>query len=52
MLQAAKDVVLADKPTISDDSHLLDPALLEELLGCVRCSAFVRCLVLLYTHVV
>lgn len=32
-LQAAKDVVLAEKPVISDDSNLLDPSLLDELLA-------------------
>lgn len=31
--QAAKDVVLAEKPVISDDSNQLDPSLLDELLG-------------------
>lgn len=31
--QAAKDVVLAEKPVISDDSNLLDPSLLDELLA-------------------
>lgn len=30
--QAAKDVVLAEKPVITDDSNLLDPSLLDELL--------------------
>jgi len=33
MFQAAKDVVLAEKPVISDDSNLLDPSLLDELLA-------------------
>lgn len=32
-LQAAKDVVLAEKPVISDDSNQLDPSLLDELLA-------------------
>lgn len=31
--EAAKDVVLAEKPVISDDSNQLDPTLLEELLA-------------------
>lgn len=31
--QAAKDVVLAEKPVISDDSNQLDASLLDELLG-------------------
>ncbi|XP_051151479.1 beta-adaptin-like protein C [Andrographis paniculata] len=31
--EAAKDVVLAEKPVISDDSNKLEPALLDELLG-------------------
>lgn len=31
--EAAKDVVLAEKPVISDDSNNLDPSLLDELLG-------------------
>ncbi|GMI96232.1 hypothetical protein like AT4G23460 [Hibiscus trionum] len=31
--EAAKDVVLAEKPVISDDSNQLDPALLDELLA-------------------
>nr|AAF61672.1 beta-adaptin-like protein B [Arabidopsis thaliana] len=30
--EAAKDVVLAEKPVISDDSNQLDPSLLDELL--------------------
>lgn len=33
MLQAAKDVVLAEKPVISDDSNQIDPTLLDELLA-------------------
>ena len=33
MTQAAKDVVLTEKPVISDDSNLLDPSLLDELLA-------------------
>uniref|UniRef100_I1LIM0 Beta-adaptin-like protein n=1 Tax=Glycine max TaxID=3847 RepID=I1LIM0_SOYBN len=32
MIQAAKDVVLAEKPVITDDSNQLDPSLLDELL--------------------
>ncbi|KAK6935416.1 Clathrin/coatomer adaptor, adaptin-like, N-terminal [Dillenia turbinata] len=31
--EAAKDVVLAEKPVISDDSNQLDPSLLDELLA-------------------
>ncbi|KAL8088883.1 hypothetical protein AgCh_038592 [Apium graveolens] len=31
--EAAKDVVLAEKPVISDDSNVLDPSLLDELLA-------------------
>lgn len=31
--QAAKDVVLAEKPVISDDSNQIDPSLLDELLA-------------------
>nr|CAD1830115.1 unnamed protein product [Ananas comosus var. bracteatus] len=31
--EAAKDVVLAEKPSISDDVNLLDPSLLDELLA-------------------
>lgn len=33
ILQAAKDVVLAEKPVIGDDSNLLDSTLLDELLA-------------------
>lgn len=32
-MQAAKDVVLAEKPVIGDDSNLLDSSLLDELLA-------------------
>ncbi|XP_020974439.1 beta-adaptin-like protein C isoform X2 [Arachis ipaensis] len=32
MIQAAKDVVLAEKPVITDDSNQLDSSLLDELL--------------------
>lgn len=32
-LQAAKDVVLAEKPVITDDSNQLEPSLLDELLA-------------------
>lgn len=32
-MQAAKDVVLAEKPVISDDSNQLDSSLLDELLA-------------------
>jgi len=31
--EAARDVVLADKPVIADDAEALEPALLDELLG-------------------
>ncbi|KAF3340866.1 beta-adaptin-like protein C [Carex littledalei] len=31
--EAAKDIVLAEKPVISDDSNLLEPSLLDELLA-------------------
>lgn len=31
--QAAKDVVLADKPVIADDSSTLEPSLLEALVS-------------------
>lgn len=31
--QAAKDVVLAEKPVITDDSNQLEPSLLDELLA-------------------
>ncbi|CAH9132162.1 unnamed protein product [Cuscuta epithymum] len=31
--EAAKDIVLAEKPVISDDSNQLDPSLLDELLA-------------------
>jgi hypothetical protein len=37
-MQAAKDVVLAEKPVIMDDSTALDPALLDKLLANVRCA--------------
>lgn len=33
VFQAAKDVVLAEKPVITDDSNQLDPTLLDELLA-------------------
>ncbi|KAF2530497.1 hypothetical protein F2Q70_00032964 [Brassica cretica] len=33
MIQAAKDVVLAEKPVITDDSNQLEPSLLDELLA-------------------
>lgn len=33
LLQAAKDVVLAEKPVITDDSNQLDSSLLDELLA-------------------
>ncbi|KAG8379706.1 hypothetical protein BUALT_Bualt07G0116900 [Buddleja alternifolia] len=33
MIQAAKDVILVEKPVISDDSNQLDPSLLDELLA-------------------
>jgi AP-1 complex subunit beta-1 len=41
LLQAAKDVVLAEKPTISDDSNQLDPSLLDELLANIATLASV-----------
>lgn len=40
-MQAAKDVVLAEKPTISDDSNNLDPTLLDELLANIATLASV-----------
>lgn len=40
-MQAAKDVVLAEKPTISDDSNNLDPSLLDELLANIATLASV-----------
>jgi AP-1 complex subunit beta-1 len=40
-LQAAKDVVLAEKPTINDDSNNLDPTLLDELLANIATLASV-----------
>jgi AP-1 complex subunit beta-1 len=40
-LQAAKDVVLAEKPTISDDSNNLDPSLLDDLLANIATLASV-----------
>lgn len=39
--QAAKDVVLAEKPVISDGSNLLDPSLLDELLANIATLASV-----------
>lgn len=39
--QAAKDVVLAEKPVISDDSNQLDPSLLDELLANIATLASV-----------
>ncbi|KAH7280226.1 hypothetical protein KP509_37G056900 [Ceratopteris richardii] len=39
--EAAKDVVLAEKPTISDDSNQLDSSLLDELLGNIATLASV-----------
>ncbi|MCO5604836.1 hypothetical protein L7F22_059010 [Adiantum nelumboides] len=39
--EAAKDVVLAEKPTISDDSNQLDPSLLDELLANIATLASV-----------
>ncbi|XP_065877545.1 beta-adaptin-like protein B [Euphorbia lathyris] len=39
--EAAKDVVLAEKPVISDDSNLLDPSLLDELLANIATLASV-----------
>ena len=40
-LQAAKDVVLAEKPTISDDSNNLDQSLLDDLLANIATLASV-----------
>lgn len=40
-LQAAKDVVLAEKPTISDDSNNLDPSFLDDLLANIATLASV-----------
>lgn len=40
-MQAAKDVVLAEKPTINDDSNNLDPTLLDELLANIATLASV-----------
>eukprot|EP00249_Psilotum_nudum_P015475 c25346_g1_i2 orf=354-3071(+) len=39
--EAAKDVVLAEKPTISDDANLLDLSLLDELLANIATLASV-----------
>ncbi|KAH9326126.1 hypothetical protein KI387_006304, partial [Taxus chinensis] len=39
--EAAKDVVLAEKPVISDDSNQLDPSLLDELLANIATLASV-----------
>ncbi|KAJ7562314.1 hypothetical protein O6H91_03G063900 [Diphasiastrum complanatum] len=39
--EAAKDVVLAEKPTINDDSNMLDPSLLDELLANIATLASV-----------
>jgi AP-1 complex subunit beta-1 len=39
--QAAKDVVLAEKPTICDDSNMLDSSLLDELLANIATLASV-----------
>jgi AP-1 complex subunit beta-1 len=39
--EAARDVVLADKPVIADDAAALEPALLDELLGQVATLASV-----------
>ncbi|KAG0626142.1 hypothetical protein M758_2G105600 [Ceratodon purpureus] len=39
--EAAKDVVLAEKPTISDDSNNLDPSLLDDLLANIATLASV-----------
>lgn len=40
-MQAAKDVVLAEKPTISDDSNMLDQSLLDDLLANIATLASV-----------
>ncbi|XP_024519584.1 beta-adaptin-like protein B [Selaginella moellendorffii] len=39
--EAAKDVVLAEKPTINDDSNMLEPSLLDELLSNIATLASV-----------
>ncbi|BBN00025.1 AP-1 complex subunit beta-1 [Marchantia polymorpha subsp. ruderalis] len=39
--EAAKDVVLAEKPTISDDSNMLDQSLLDDLLANIATLASV-----------
>ncbi|CAN6460597.1 unnamed protein product [Victoria cruziana] len=39
--EAAKDVVLAEKPVISDDSNQLDPSLLDELISNIATLASV-----------
>lgn len=39
--EAAKDVVLAEKPTLSDDSNSLEPSLLDELLASIATLASV-----------
>lgn len=41
MTQAAKDVVLAEKPVITDDSNQLDPSLLDDLLANIATLASV-----------
>ncbi|PIN19681.1 Vesicle coat complex AP-1/AP-2/AP-4, beta subunit [Handroanthus impetiginosus] len=57
-LDAAKDVILAEKPVINDDSNQLDPSLLDELLANIatlsyvyhkRLDAFVTCVKTLHT---
>ena len=40
--EAAKDVVLAEKPVIADSTSSMDPALLAELLGELSTLASVR----------
>ena len=42
--QAAKDVVLCEKPVITDDSSNLEPLLLNKLMGQVRTSVPMRCM--------
>lgn len=43
LLQAAKDVVLCEKPVITDDSSNLDPLLLDSLLAQVGTQAALSC---------
>lgn len=45
--EAAKAVVLSEKPNIADDTFTLEPALLDMLIGQVRtaCPCFLLCFV-------